>query len=54
MIGKIDRLLVESDNFGHGENFAKIQLDQPLVKASSIICAKIYKRENNILLARAI
>ena len=54
LIGSTESLLVESGNVGHGENFAKIRLDQPFVPASTVVGVKIYQRDRDILLARAI
>ena len=54
LVGSTDSLLVESGNVGHGKNFAKIRLDQPFVPASSIVEVKIYQRDQDLLLARAV
>ena len=47
-------MLVESGNVGHGKNFAKIRLDQPFVPASSLVDVKIYRRDQDMLLAYAV
>jgi tRNA A37 methylthiotransferase MiaB len=54
LVGSTDSLLVESGNVGRGKNFAKIQLDQPFVPASSIVEVKIYQRDQDLLLAHAV
>ena len=53
-IGTTDRMLVESGNVGHGKNFAKIKLDQPFVPASSLVDVKIYRCDQDMLLAHAV
>jgi hypothetical protein len=45
---------VETGNVGHGRNFAKILLDQPFVPASTLVDVKIYRRDQDILLAHAV
>ena len=37
-----------------GKNFAKIRLDQPFVPASSLVDVKIYRRDQDMLLAHAV
>jgi threonylcarbamoyladenosine tRNA methylthiotransferase MtaB len=54
VIGTTDRMLVESGNVGHGRNFAKIRLDQPFVPASTLVDVKIYRRDQDMLLAHAV
>ena len=54
VIGSTDRVLVESGNVGHGRNFAKIRLDQPFVPASTLVDVKIYRRDQDMLLAHAV
>ena len=54
VIGTTDRMLVETGNIGHGRNFAKILLDQPFVPPSTLVDVKIYRRDQDILLAHAV
>ena len=54
VIGTTDRMLVESGNVGHGRNFAKIRLDKPFVPASTLVDVKIYRRDQDMLLAHAV
>ena len=54
LVVSTDSLLVESGNVGYDKNFAKIRLDQPFVPASSIVEVKIYQRDQDLLLARAV